>query len=191
MLLGVLCFRSIPKFLSLRLIGGGFFVWYDRKMGLDIYKKKRQFHITSEPEGVETKKSLSRFVVNEHHASRLHFDFRLELPDEFTHGPIVLKSWAVPKGIPLEKGIKHLAVETEDHPVAYLTFEGVIPQGEYGAGKSIIWDTGTFSDIEFEKKDTEVTVIRCILKGKKLKGAYVLVKTHFLGKKNSWLLFKQ
>ncbi|MEK6898366.1 MAG: DNA polymerase ligase N-terminal domain-containing protein, partial [Nanoarchaeota archaeon] len=113
-----------------------------------------------------------------HHASHLHWDLRLEMNG-------VLKSWAVPKEPPLAKNIKRLAVETEDHPMEYAKFRGIIPEGNYGAGKVEIWDSGFYElKIKDEKK------IEFILHGKKLNGNYVLVKTNFGKNGKSWLFFK-
>lgn len=115
-----------------------------------------------------------RFLVQEHHARRLHWDFRLELDG-------VLKSWAVPKGPPTEKGIKRLAVEVEDHPLSYFGFEGKIPEGEYGAGTVSVWDEGTY-DLELR----EARKYHILLKGKKLKGDYRLINF----KDRNWLMYK-
>jgi len=121
---------------------------------------------------------MPRFVVQEHNASHLHWDFRLELDG-------VLKSWAVPKEPPLEKGIRRLAVQVEDHDIDYIDFEGTIPKGSYGAGTVKIWDSGTFS---LESRKPEKIVFT--LKGKKMNGKYVLLKFSKAGDKN-WLLFKK
>ena len=118
-----------------------------------------------------------RFVIQEHHARHLHYDFRLE-----RNG--VLKSWAVPKGIPDKAGEKHLAVEVEDHPLEYATFEGEIPEGEYGAGTVAIWDQGTYETKHWDETKIEVT-----LHGNRLEGPYVLVKFKRAGEKD-WLLFR-
>ena len=109
-------------------------------MSLKDYARKRDFAKTSEPKGEKSAKSGRRFVVQKHDATRLHYDFRLELGG-------TLKSWAVPKGIPFKKGEKRLAVQVEDHPVAYLDFEGTIPKGEYGGGTVMVWDWGTFEPL--------------------------------------------
>ena len=119
------------------------------------------------------------FVVQEHHATRLHWDFRLEVEG-------VLKSWAVPKEPPLEAGVKRLAIEVQDHSLEYADFEGMIPDGQYGAGTVKIWDKGMYVPENFF--DNEILVE---LRGKKMRGKYVLLKTHFKGAKNSWLLFKR
>ena len=152
-------------------------------MGLEIYREKRKFDKTSEPKGSVVKKSGDIFVVQRHQARNLHYDFRLAMDG-------VLKSWAVPKGIPAKIGIKHLAVQVEDHPIGYAKFEGIIPHGEYGAGKVKIWDKGIYKDLQINKKNGKISSIEVNLLGKRLKGKYVLVKTNFAGAKNSWLIFK-
>jgi len=143
-------------------------------MSLKEYKRKRNFASTKEPKGQVSRGDSSRFVVQKHQATRLHYDFRLELDG-------VLKSWAVPKGPPLEPKVRRLAVAVEDHPVDYLDFEGMIPKGEYGAGTVEIWDRGTF-----ELKERTEKTISFVLPGKKLKGDYRLVNI----RENNWLLFK-
>jgi DNA ligase D-like protein (predicted 3'-phosphoesterase) len=159
-------------------------------MTLTRYKQKRKFsgtEKTTEPKptaapstthrGIKNKKQI--FVIHKHHASHLHWDFRLEMNG-------VLKSWAVPKEPPKAKGIKRLAVQVEDHPLEYAKFHGTIPEGHYGAGKVEIWDSGTYELIEKDSKKIEFK-----LNGKKLKGNFVLVKTHYGNKpEKSWLLFK-
>lgn len=119
---------------------------------------------------------MPRFVVQEHKATRLHWDFRLEMGG-------ALKSWAVPKEPPKGKGVKRLAVQVEDHPVSYISFEGVIPEGQYGAGTVRIWDRGEYRLLEKEEGKLVFT-----LKGKRLKGDYCLIR--FRGKKN-WLFFRK
>jgi DNA ligase D-like protein (predicted 3'-phosphoesterase) len=150
----------------------------DQSASLDEYRSKRDFSKTREPSGgVITE--LPIFVVQEHHASHLHYDFRLSMEG-------VLKSWAVPKGVPEERGIKHLAVETEDHPLEYADFEGEIPKGEYGGGKVLIWDKGEYL---LEHRDRDKVVVD--LKGARLKGRYSIVR--FKGKESSpknWLIMK-
>src|ERR1051325_1306323 len=110
-------------------------------MGLATYKPKADLAKPAEPKGgkplPKKVKGASRFVVQKHDATRLHYDFRLEMDG-------VLKSWAVPKGLPWGQGEKHLAVEVEDHPVEYATFEGIIPEGQYGGGTVMVWDRGNY-----------------------------------------------
>ena len=143
-------------------------------MSLKEYWKKRKFNKTPEPKGKVEKISKNRFVVQEHWASHHHFDFRLEMDG-------VLKSFAVPKGVPEKLGLRRLAVQTEDHPVQYLNFEGVIPEG-YGAGTVKIFDKGKYKLIE--RADDKIIFE---LQGEKLKGRYNLIK---LKKPSQWLLFK-
>ncbi|MDD5529181.1 MAG: DNA polymerase ligase N-terminal domain-containing protein [bacterium] len=114
-----------------------------------------------------------RFVVQEHHSSHLHYDFRLEMDG-------VLKSWAIPKEPPVELGIKRLAIPVEDHKLSYIDFEGKIPEGSYGAGTVKIWDKGEYELLNRDDKKIEIC-----LKGNKLKGYYTLIKF-----KDNWLLFK-
>ncbi|MCD6319093.1 MAG: 3'-phosphoesterase [Candidatus Desulfofervidaceae bacterium] len=147
-------------------------------MSLEKYKQKRLFTETPEPPGEVVEQTPSIFVVQEHHASHLHWDFRLAMDG-------VLKSWAIPKEPPTEKGIKRLAVQTEDHPLEYADFEGEIPPGHYGAGKVIIWDKGTY---ELLKKEPEKLVFK--LEGNRLKGTYVLLRFPKAGPKN-WLFFRK
>ena len=161
-------------------------------MALEKYLKKRKFDKTTEPQGnIKVVKGKSRFVVQEHHASHLHYDFRLELPEEWEDGETVLKSWAVPKGVPTESGIKHLAIQTEDHPVEYIDFKGIIPEGNYGAGVVKIWDSGKFEKLKVQSAKRKVEMLEFELNGKKLKGDYVMIKTKFAGNKDSWLMFKK
>ena len=161
-------------------------------MALTLYKKKRNFKETSEPAG-KVKKSQPKltFVIQRHKATRLHYDFRLELDG-------VLKSWAVPKGPSLNPKDKRLAMMVEDHPYDYKDFAGTIPEGNYGAGIVEIWDSGTYADIDNSSKEVAEKKLRSGLKsgnlkfqlfGKKLKGEFALVKLK--GKEdNSWLLIK-
>ncbi len=146
-------------------------------MSLEKYQTKRKFNKTPEPKGAINKKSLSRFVVQRHYARSLHYDFRLEHEG-------VLKSWAVPKGVPEKKGVKRLAVQVEDHPVDYIDFSGIIPEGEYGAGEVKIWDKGKWKLVSGDLKNGS---IKFELSGKKLKGEYALVQ---LKDKKNWLIFK-
>jgi DNA ligase D-like protein (predicted 3'-phosphoesterase) len=145
---------------------------------LKDYKEKRNFLKTKEPEGtiIMTGKG-NYFVIHEHHARHTHFDLRLERDG-------VLKSWAVPKGIPEVAGEKHLAVAVEDHPLDYGHFEGTIPAGEYGAGTVSIWDNGTYDTKLWENNKIEIA-----FHGKRLTGHYVLVPFKRAGK-DEWLLFK-
>lgn len=147
-------------------------------MALEEYKKKRKFAKTPEPEGKVQAQGYQNFVVQEHHASHLHWDLRISMDG-------VLKSWAVPKEPPQAPGIKRLALTTEDHPLEYADFEGIIPEGEYGAGKVKIWDKG-----DCEIVDRTATMIEVVLHGKKLVGTYILFKFPKAGEK-SWLFFKK
>ena len=164
-----------------------------KTMALDKYKEKRDASKTPEPFGGKGDKEVLRFVIQKHAASHLHYDFRLEMEG-------VLKSWAVPKGPSTDPDVKRLAMMVEDHPYDYRTFEGIIPQGQYGGGTVIVWDEGTYEPFESEaetKKDREKSLlhglhsgkVKFVLKGKKLKGAFALVKAHGRGE-NGWLLMK-
>jgi DNA ligase D-like protein (predicted ligase)/DNA ligase D-like protein (predicted 3'-phosphoesterase) len=141
------------------------------------YRSKRDFSVTTEPVGGGKKGEGRIFVIQEHHARRLHYDLRLEKDG-------VLKSWAVPKGFPESSDQKRLAVETEDHPLGYADFAGTIPKGQYGAGTVEIWDRGVYEAKVWDEKMIEFT-----LKGEKLQGRYVLVRLKKAGEK-SWLLLK-
>jgi len=152
-------------------------------MILKAYQQKRKFDKTSEPKGKIKIKGQNRFVIQKHQARALHYDFRLELPASARRKQIVLKSWAVPKGVPTKAGVKHLAVAVEDHPVEYINFKGIIPKGQYGAGIVKIWDKGKFKLIEVGPKS-----LKFELKGKKVKGVYVLVQ--LTKEKKNWLIFK-
>ena len=158
-------------------------------MPLKEYDKKRNFKVTPEPSGktvTKQKQDSLIYVVQKHRATALHYDFRLEWKG-------VLLSWAVPKGPSLDPSVKRLAMQVEDHPVDYATFEGVIPEGEYGGGTVMVWDQGTWTpeqddvDAALAKGDLKIT-----LHGKKLKGSWVLVRTHGYGRGDgrSWLLIK-
>lgn len=161
-------------------------------MALKDYNEKRRFDETSEPKG-KTRKSKDKliFVIQRHAASRLHYDFRLEMEG-------VLKSWAVPKGPSLNPNDKRLAMMVEDHPYDYKDFEGNIPEGNYGAGQVEIWDSGTYepldetSKLSNEKellKELKAGSLKFILHGKKLKGEFALVKMKN-AENNAWLIIK-
>ncbi|SEJ00127.1 DNA ligase D [Dyadobacter koreensis] len=159
-------------------------------MSLTKYKKKRNFKNTPEPEGQNGKENLFRFVVQRHDATRLHYDFRLELDG-------VLKSWAVPKGPSMNPEDKRLAVEVEDHPVNYIDFFGIIPEGNYGAGTVDVWDHGVYFPVNEDlEKITEKEALKALkkgelkifLKGKNLEGGFVLVRLK--NDEKNWLLIK-
>lgn len=146
-------------------------------MSIEEYEKKRDFEKTPEPSVNEPKEQDSRiYVIQKHDASNLHHDLRLEMDG-------VLKSWAIPKEPPTEKGVKRLAIRTEDHPLGYASFEGTIPEGQYGAGEVELWDEGSY---ELEKWEEEEIVI--LIDGKKLRGRYCLIK--FSDEEKNWLFFK-
>jgi bifunctional non-homologous end joining protein LigD len=150
-------------------------------VSLDEYRRKRRPGKTPEPFGSKRKKGAApRFVIQRHDARRLHYDFRLE-----RNG--ALASWAVPKGIPLRRGERHLAVHVEDHPLEYGDFEGEIPAGEYGAGTVEIWDRGTYELLE-EKRDGGLTVR---LDGERLDGVWTLIPAHLDGKEQNWLILRK
>ncbi len=170
-------------------------------MSLDEYKRKRRFEETPEPPPKVEKQSKHRFVVQRHRATRLHYDFRLEMEG-------VLKSWAVPKGPSLDPSDKRLAMQVEDHPVSYFDFEGTIPEGNYGAGSVMVWDVGTWEPLspipvngEYVRgTDAEAVAmldkgdLKFRLKGKRLNGDFALVhiKARRAGSKgNEWLLIKK
>jgi bifunctional non-homologous end joining protein LigD len=154
-------------------------------MGLEEYKRKRNKNKTPEPFTGKSTGKNPIFVVQEHHASHLHFDFRLE-----AFG--VLKSWAVPKGPSMEVGAKRLAVEVEDHPIDYAKFEGKIPKGEYGGGTVEIWDNGFWRPPKNLRESLDNGHLEFELKGKKLKGKWLLQRTaRKSGRKNQWLLIKR
>ncbi len=150
-------------------------------MSLKEYRAKRNFDETQEPATKGSPSGQRRFVIQKHAASRLHYDFRLELGG-------TLKSWAVPKGIPYEHGEKRLAVQVEDHPVAYADFEGRIPQGQYGGGTVMVWDRGTFeAQTKSPAKDLAGGKLHFTLHGEKLVGEWYLVR---LREGDQWLLIR-
>lgn len=153
-------------------------------MGLKEYQQKRNFNKTPEPDAEMDASKSNRFVVQRHRASHLHYDLRLEMGG-------VLKSWAVPKGPSMNTEDKRLAVETEDHPVKYLFFEGTIPKGNYGAGTMSIWDEGTYLSKTNPLKDYADGKLTISFNGNKLKGLFALVKTNYQRKQNQWLLIKK
>lgn len=161
------------------------------KKKLESYAKKRDFRKTPEPSGGEGEPSERPiFVIQKHDASSLHYDFRLEMDG-------VLKSWAVPKGPSTDPSVKRLALPTEDHPLEYADFEGVIPEGEYGAGTVLVWDTGPYRNLRAEKEDETASMEKSIeegrleiwLEGEKLQGGYALIRTG-KGDDARWLLIK-
>lgn len=159
-----------------------------KKNLLRDYHKKRDFKVTSEPKGRHStsKKRKLTFVIQEHHARRLHYDFRLEWEG-------VLKSWAVPKGPSKNPADKRLAVQTEDHPLEYGKFHGTIPEGEYGAGEVFIWDNGIWEPEGDVEAGLRKGHLEFKLKGKKLNGKWMLVRTHYkeTETKKNWLLIKR
>ena len=164
-------------------------------MSLTLYKKKRRFNNTPEPEGKEkSSKGFFRFVIQKHDASHVHYDFRLEMEN-------VLKSWAVPKGPSLNPADKRLAMQVEDHPYDYRNFEGVIPAGNYGGGTVIVWDEGTYEPMDAEglsRKEQEKLLLKQLysgnlkirIHGKKIKGDYALFQMKGRGER-SWILVKK
>src|SRR5688500_17009554 len=155
-------------------------------MALDEYRRKRDFRKSPEPQGksgtTRAYKPL-RFVIQKHDATRLHYDFRLELDG-------VLKSWAVPKGPSQDTKDKRLAMQTEDHPLAYGSFEGTIPEGEYGGGPVIVWDRGTWEPDGDPHEMLAKGRLRFTMHGEKIRGKFHLVKTSDPKARNSWLLMK-
>ncbi len=147
-------------------------------MSLKEYVKKRNLKKSGEPKAIVKSSRKRIYVIQEHHASHLHWDLRLSMNG-------VLKSWAIPKVPPRTKGLKRLAIAVEDHPISYAKFEGEIKEG-YGKGNVKIWDKGTYELIWKDKKKIEIEI-----HGEKLKGKYVLVKTHYGNKpEKSWLFMK-
>ena len=164
------------------------------KAALSEYRKKRDFTRTKEPSGAprpagKRKTGKLRFVIQKHAASHLHFDFRLELDG-------VMKSWAVPKGPSYDPSVRRLAMEVEDHPISYNTFEGTIPQGEYGGGTVMLWDRGTYGPedpdggIEALRAGYEKGDLKISLHGERLEGAWVLVRMKKEDERAQWLLIK-
>jgi bifunctional non-homologous end joining protein LigD len=161
---------------------------------LDVYRSMRDFGRTPEPAGASPgtwkKSGNPYFVIQKHAASRLHYDFRLEVDG-------VLKSWAVPKGPSMDPQVKRLAVEVEDHPVEYADFEGIIPKGEYGGGTVIVWDAGPYRNLK-QKAGKEMPMSACHekgqieiwLEGKKIRGGFALVHTRMDESGKNWLLVK-
>ena len=158
---------------------------------LKKYREKRDFRRTAEPSGGERHPSDEPiFVIQKHDASNLHYDFRLEVDG-------VLKSWAVPKGPSTDPSVKRLALPTEDHPLDYADFEGVIPEGEYGAGTVLVWDTGPYRNLRAEKEQDALSMEEALddgklevwLEGEKLQGGYALIRTDS-GEDARWLLIK-
>src|SRR5215210_2601878 len=166
-------------------------------MPLDQYKRKRDFSKTPEPAGDPKAAGTGRFVVQRHRATRLHYDFRLEIDG-------VLASWAIPKGPTLDPGVRRMAVHVEDHPIEYFDFEGVIPKGQYGAGDVIVWDWGRFVP-EAPTLDPRAAIedgeLKFELHGEKLHGRFTIVRTSrrpgsaptaaFEDESEQWLLIKK
>lgn len=152
---------------------------------LKVYREKRDFAVTTEPSGGKAAQAERIFVIQKHSARNLHYDLRLEVNG-------VLKSWAVPKGPSTNPKDKRLAIPTEDHPIEYAAFEGVIPEGQYGAGKVIVWDTGHYRNMT-QKDDRAVDMesalenghVSVLLEGRKLKGGYAITRTS-----RGWILVK-
>jgi len=156
-------------------------------MSLDEYHRKRNFAVTPEPRGGEGRRDGRSFVVQKHAASRLHYDFRLELEG-------VLKSWSVPKGPSFDPQVKRLAMATEDHPVDYGAFEGIIPKGEYGGGTVMLWDRGTWEPIGDPHQEYRTGNLKFELHGEKLRGRWALVRIRGKDRRDSdrtWLLIKE
>lgn len=159
-------------------------------MPLEEYRQKRKFEISPEPAGSSDppapRKAQRIYVIQKHRATQLHYDFRLEFDG-------VLMSWAVPKGPSPDPSVKRLAMQVEDHPVEYANFEGVIPGGEYGGGTVMVWDNGEWEpEVEDVAAALQKGDLKFTLRGKKLRGSWVLVRTRGFGGKadKSWLLIK-
>ncbi len=157
----------------------------ENRMSKDDYQNKRDLTATDDPD--ETKSIAEDitpgniYVIQEHDSKKLHYDLRLQFGG-------VLRSWAVPKEPPTEAGVKRLAIPTEDHPLAYATFEGEIPEGHYGAGTVKIWDKGTFEPLEVDEEHGKI-IFR--IEGERLSGVYCLIKTRGRGGKEQWLFFRK
>lgn len=167
------------------------------RRSLAEYERKRDFSKTGEPSGRPKRKGKARrrhprFSIQKHSATSLHYDLRLEVDG-------VLASWAVPKGPSLDPRDKRLAMRTEDHPLDYLEWEGVIPKGEYGAGPVIVWDRGVFQNISETRRGDQLELadaidqgdVKIFMLGEKIKGAYALVRTSQPGEREQWLLIKK
>ena len=155
-------------------------------MALEEYRRKRDFRSTPEPPPgrVKARKEKLSYLIQKHDATRLHYDFRLELRG-------VLLSWAVTKGPSLNPADKRLAVRTEDHPISYGTFEGTIPKGEYGGGTVMLWDNGTWEPVGDPEAGLEKGHLSFILHGQRLKGGWDLIRMRGDGKRENWLLIKE
>lgn len=156
-------------------------------MALEDYQRMRDFAATPEPAGKARPKSRKsqalQYCIQKHDATRLHYDFRLELDG-------TLKSWAIPKGPSLDPGVRRLAVHVEDHPLEYATFEGNIPEGHYGAGDVIVWDRGVWTPQGDPQEGYRKGKLKFSLEGEKLAGSWNLVRTQMDGKKEQWFLIK-
>jgi DNA ligase D-like protein (predicted 3'-phosphoesterase) len=169
------------------------------KQSLTEYERKRDFSKTKEPSGkpkgkrkARARRRHPRFAFQKHSATSEHYDLRLEVDG-------VLASWAVPKGPSLDPRDKRLAMRTEDHPLEYLEWEGVIPKGEYGAGPMIVWDRGVFQNISETRRGEKLELadaiekgdVKIFMLGEKIKGAYALVRTSDPGEREQWLMIKK
>jgi len=158
---------------------------------LATYRSKRDLAKTPEPDGGVPSRDTPIFVVQKHDARNLHYDLRIEIDG-------VLKSWAVPKGPSMDPKVKRLAIPTEDHPLDYAHFEGVIPKGEYGGGTVMVWDTGTYRNLKGESDETQSIAenyeqghLDVWFDGKKLNGGFTMIRTKRGGAKPQWLLWKK
>ncbi len=154
-------------------------------MALEEYRRKRDFKKTPEPppSRIRARESQLSYLIQKHDATRLHYDFRLELDG-------VLLSWAVTKGPSIDPADKRLAVRTEDHPLSYGSFEGTIPKGQYGGGTVMLWDTGSWEPVGDPHAGLKKGHLSFILHGNRLKGRWDLVRMHGEGKRENWLLIK-